>query len=111
MLNEMVYKINAYFTSVPDLSNLPMESLPMSVIFSIAGALILGRFTGNLGGLTYPINFSAMFIGTILSNWLLSGIKIETADAVMAPMLFSMAGMIVASLIMIRWLQREGSKL
>lgn len=107
MLTEMIYSINSYFTTIPDIGSMPAEMMPLSILFSLAGALILGRFTGSMGGLTFPINFSAMFIGATLSNWLLGGVKLTVADPVQQPMLFSMMGMIAASLLMIRWLQRE----
>lgn len=111
MLTETIYSINSYFTTIPDLGNLPPESMPLSILFSLAGALILGRFTGSMGSLTFPINFSAMFIGTTLSNWLLGGVKLAAADPIQQPMFFSMLGMLAASLLMIRWLQRERAHL
>lgn len=110
MLSEVVYSINAFFTTIPNLGDLPSESVPLSVVFSLAGALILGRFTGNMGTLTFPINFSAVFIGTTMSNWLLGGIKFEAADPIQGPMLVSMAGMVLASLLMMRWLQSDRAR-
>ncbi len=111
MLTETVYSINAFFSTIPDLGDLPQQAVPFSVLFSLVGALILGRFTGSMGGLTFPINFSAVFIGTTLSNWLLGGVKLEVTNPVQGPLLISMIGMVLASLLMMRWLQRDRAHL
>ena len=52
------------------------EAMLTSLLFSAAGALLLSRFTGAIGHLTLPLNFSALFIGTGSGQLLLDGIDV-----------------------------------
>ena len=102
-----ISSIFSIFGSLKDIDSLPPELLPLTIMFSSAGALILTRFTGNLGGLTLPVNASALFIGAMLSNWLLQNIKLPLESAVEAPLAVSLVGMTLASFAMIWWLQGD----
>ena len=73
------------------------EAFMMSVLFSAAGAVILGKFTGTLGHLTVPLNFSALFVGTIITNSLLDGFDIPAIQYQQEIMLFTVLGLICGS--------------
>ncbi len=96
------------FGSLKDYESLSPDLLPLMLMFSIVGGVILSRFTGSIGNLTLPINCSALFIGAMTSNWLLQNVKLPIESTVEAPLLFSMAGMTFASFCMMWWLQRDG---
>ncbi|MCB1379036.1 MAG: hypothetical protein KDK89_11800 [Alphaproteobacteria bacterium] len=111
MLEDLIYSISTAFTHSTDLGALPAETLPLSSFFSGAGALILGKFTGSLGGLTLPINFSALFIGATLSNWLLTGLDLQIDREIQQPMFVSMLGMVIAAFAMMYWIQNDRARI
>jgi hypothetical protein len=102
-----ISSIFSIFGTLKDVDNLPSELLPLTILFAGTGALILTKFTGNLGGLTLPVNASALFIGASVSNWLLQNVKLPLESAVEAPLAVSMIGMTLASFAMIWWLQGD----
>lgn len=110
IMEELVYRIADLFSSTPDLGSVPEQALPWSSVFSGVGAVILGKFTGSLGSLTLPLNYSALFIGAIMSNWLLKGLDLPIDRAVQQPMLVTMIGMLVGAVAMIFWLQNENAR-
>jgi hypothetical protein len=77
--------------------NMSGEALMMSVLFSAAGAVVLSKFTGSLGHLTIPLNFSALFVGTVITNTLLDGIDIPTIQYQQEIVLFTVLGLICGS--------------
>jgi hypothetical protein len=93
------------FGSLKDYESLSPDLLPLMGFFSLIGGLILSKFTGSFGTLTLPINWSACFIGAMMSNWLLQNFKLPVGSAVEAPMMMSMIGMSLASFAMMLWLQ------
>jgi hypothetical protein len=92
-----------------DLSFLPPESVSMSSLFSGAGAVILGKFTGGVGSLTLPLNYSAMFIGAVVANWFLGGIDLPVEQQIQQPMLITLGGMLLGAFAMMWWIQSEHS--
>jgi uncharacterized membrane protein YhhN len=104
-MEDLLYTI---FGNLRDYESLSPDLLPLMIMFSVAGGLILSRFTGSIGNLTLPINCSALFIGAMASNWLFQNFKLPIESTVEAPMLFSMGGMTFASFCMMYWLQRDG---
>ena len=109
IMEELLYNITSLFSMTPDLGPVPETALPWATTFSGFGAVILGKFTGTFGGLTLPLNFSALFIGAIMSNWLLKGLDLPIDRVIQQPMLISMLGMLVGAICMIWWLQDERS--
>lgn len=97
ILNVAVSNLNDYLTH----ARISNEAILMSSLFSAAGALILGRFTGKIGHLTMPLNFSALFIGAILANWVFSGIDIPTILNPQEILLATILGMIAGSFAML----------
>ena len=87
--------------------DLPSGTLSVSAIFSGVGAIILGKFTGDLGALTLPINYIGLFIGAILANWGLSGIHLPLAGDLQAPIIFALTGMTFTGLVMMAILHRS----
>ena len=67
------------------------------VIFSSIGAIILGRFAEGFGNMTFPLNFSALFIGTFIANSALDGLDIPAIQYQQEVLMFTVAGMISVS--------------
>ncbi|MFO1122871.1 MAG: hypothetical protein U1F47_11185 [Hyphomicrobiales bacterium] len=111
MLEDLLYRINDLFSFVPNAGHMPDHVLPLAILFSLFGALILGRYTGTVGSLTLPLNFSALFIGAMASNWLMRGIQMQVDAQVQRPLLGSLVGMLIAALIMLRWMQGDHRKI
>jgi hypothetical protein len=104
----VVYSISSLF-EVRGFEAVQSENTLLLIwLFSLAGALILTRHTGTIGNLTFPLNFSAVFIGATLSNWALQNLNLPIDRIVELPMLVSMVGITIASFIMIWWLQGDG---
>ncbi|MBC8036762.1 MAG: hypothetical protein H7X89_06060 [Rhizobiales bacterium] len=89
------------------LGELPPEALLLPYLCSVLGALVLGKFTGNLGHLTLPVNCLALFLGAMASTWLLHGIDLPMDHAVHQPLLVSMLGMMAGAFAMMWWLRRD----
>ena len=88
---------------------LPPEALPFPYICSVLGAMVLGKFTGNLGSLTLVVNATALFFGAMLSSWLLRGIELPMDHAVHQPLLVSMIGMVAGALAMMWFLRSDNA--
>ena len=73
----------------------------------LIGGVILTKFTGSFGNLTLPMNISALFIGAMSSNWMLKNVKLPVESTIEAPLMVSMIGMTIASLLMIWWIQGD----
>jgi hypothetical protein len=89
-----------------DMSN---EALMMSLLFSAAGSILLAKFTGAIGHLTIPLNFSALFIGAGFTNIILDGIDIPTIQYQQEVLLFTILGMITGSFAMLWCVRPERS--
>jgi hypothetical protein len=87
-------------------SHLPPMTFFVSVIFSGAGALILGKFTAGIGSLTLPINYVGLLVGAVLANWIFSGVSVPLAGDLQAPVVFALTGMTAAGLCLMALLHR-----
>lgn len=107
MLSNMLY--SSLYDTMEQLVRLDMsrEALLASLLFSAAGALLLSRFTGPIGQLTLPMNFSALFIGTGLANILLDGTDIPAIQYEQEVMLFTLVGLITGSFAMLWCIRPE----
>lgn len=103
-MNDLFFSI---FGNVRDYQSLSPDMLPLMGLFALVGGLILSKFTGSIGNLTLPINTSALFIGAMISNWLMQNFKLPLSSSIEAPMAVSMIGMTIASLCMMWWLQGD----
>ena len=109
-MEDLVFSLSDLFSYSPSLGSVADQPLPLSSVFSGFGALILGKFTGDMGGMTLPVNFSALFIGASISGWLLHGIDLPIDRTIQQPMLVSMIGMVLAAAAMMWWMQNERQK-
>ncbi|HQY72254.1 MAG TPA: hypothetical protein PLK44_00915 [Aestuariivirga sp.] len=89
--------------------DLSREAMLTSLLFSAAGALLLSRFTGAIGQLTLPLNFSALFIGTALANILLDGFDVPAFQYEQEVLLFTLVGLIAGSFAMLWCVRPEHS--
>lgn len=105
-MEDLLYSISSLF-EVSGFETQSENGWLLTLMFAVAGALILTRFTGSIGAVTIPLNFSAVYIGANLSNWLLQNIKLPVDRTVELPMLVTMAGMTLASFAMLWWLQGD----
>ena len=110
MLEEILFSIQSSIPAAGEFGQVSSEALPIAIICCLLGALILTKFTGSLGNLTVAVNFSALFIGAVTSNWLFTGVDLQIDKMVAQPVLVSSVGMTFASLVMMSWLQRDGMK-
>jgi hypothetical protein len=108
MLETILQQISDLVPRASEFGNMPAESLPLSTVSCGVGALILTKFTGSLGALTVPVNYSALFIGAVFSNWLLHGLDLPIDKLTAQPLLITLSGMTIAAFSMMYWLQREG---
>ena len=109
MLSNVLY--SSLYETMEQLVRLDMsnEALLASLFFSAGGALLLSRFTGAIGDLTLPLNFSALFIGTALANILLDGIDIPAIQYEQEVMLFTLIGLVTGSFAMLWCIRPEHS--
>ena len=107
MLEDVLMSINSLVPGGSSAASLPPEVLPLPYLCSVLGALVLGRFTGNLGNLTMPLNCAALFIGAMVSTWLLRGIDLPMDHSVQQPLLVSMIGMVAGAFAMMWWLRKD----
>ena len=109
MLSNMLY--SSLYETLEQLVRLDMsrEALLTSLLFSAAGALLLSRFTGAIGQLTLPMNFSALFIGTALANILLDGFDVPAIQYEQEVLLFTLVGLITGSFAMLWCIRPEHS--
>jgi hypothetical protein len=111
MIEDVLMNITSFIPSVGGEPSLPDASLPISYLSSGAGALILGKFTGSVGSLTLPLNYSALLIGTVMANWLLGGIDLPLENQLQQPLLISTIGMVVGAFAMMCWFRNEDSRI
>ncbi len=83
--------------------------LIIAAVCAALGAFILSRFTMSLGSLTYPINFCALFAGAIIANLVAKYFQAPLDYSFQRPLLVSIAGMAVASVITLLFLSRSRS--
>lgn len=82
-----------------DLIHMRMSAQVLStcIVFSAIGAIILAKFTGSFGSVTFPLNFIALFVGTFVTNCLLDGIDIPSIQYQQEVLVFTIAGMVSSS--------------
>jgi hypothetical protein len=96
----------SWLPSLPEM-NVSDGAVSISAAISGAGTVVLGKFTSNIGYLTMPINYCALFIGAVMANWLLSGIHLPVDPDFQAPMIFAVAGMMITALSMMMFVKEE----
>lgn len=101
---ELIY---SFFGNPRDYASLSPDLMPLTALFALIGGVILTKFTGSFGNLTSPMNISALFIGAMSSNWMLKNVKLPVESTIEAPLMVSMIGMTIASLLMIWWIQGD----
>ena len=90
-----------------DAGPLSSNALLLPYLCSLLGAFVLGRFTGDLGNLTMPVNCGALFLGAAGATWLLHGIDLPMDHTIHQPLLVSMIGMLAGAFAMMWWLRGD----
>jgi hypothetical protein len=88
--------IAALFDNVVQM-RMTAQVLTTCIVFSTIGACILGKFTGNFGNVTYPLNFSVLFIGSFIANCAFDGLDIASIHYQQQVLMLTVGGMISAS--------------
>jgi hypothetical protein len=109
-MQDLLYVFSEFFGTLRDVDAISPHLVLLIGIFSAAGALILTRFTGTLGGMSLLINGSALFIGAILTNWLFQHVKLPVNSPIEGPLFMSLIGMTLASAPMLWWMQGDGAR-
>ncbi len=86
---------------------LPPDVLVIAMISAGFGTVFLTRHTFFLGVLSYPINFCVLFVGAIAANFLLKDVHLPFGYSIERPMIISLGGMLVASLILLLLMPRD----
>ena len=81
--------------------------LLIAAICAAIGAFIVSRYTIALGWLTYPINFCVLFAGAFIANHAMKYMQPPLDHSYQRALIVSLAGMAVASLVMLVFLSRS----
>jgi uncharacterized oligopeptide transporter (OPT) family protein len=81
----------------------------IALVCAVLGAFVLSRFTMSVGMLTYPINFLALLVGAISANLLMKQVRLPLDHNFERPLVVSIAGMAVASILALVFLSRDRS--
>mgnify|MGYP001767435888 CR=1 FL=1 len=87
----------------------PTDVIIAAISAAGAGA-ILTRFTHSLGLITYLLNVLALATGALIANMLMAGVDLPIEAAFERPILLSLAGITVASVLMLFLLGDDGSR-
>jgi H+/Cl- antiporter ClcA len=79
---------------------LPPMALWICIIFALIGTALLSNYTAK-SVVTTAMNTAAMFIGALIGNLMLRGIHLPLDPERQAPVVFALAGMIPAALLML----------
>jgi hypothetical protein len=79
---------------------LPSMAVAICAVFAGIGTALLGNFTAK-STVTTLINALFLFVGALIGNLLLRGIHLPLDPDRQAPILFAMAGMVPAALLML----------
>ena len=107
MLQDIIYSISSW---IPGGGGQMADQGTLPLICSAAGALILSKFTGNVGMLTVPLNFSALFIGGWLASAAAKQLNIQADHVLELPLIATLAGMTIAALIMMMWMKQDNAR-
>lgn len=109
MLEDFLVSIGSLVPTGSAMEQLPPDALLLPYLCSILGAMVLGKFTSNLGNLTLVLNCTALFIGASISTWLMRGIDLPMDHAIHQPLLVSMIGMLAGAFAMMWWLRSNNA--
>jgi hypothetical protein len=79
---------------------LPSIAVAICVVFAGIGTVLLNNYTAK-SSITTVMNGLILFVGALVGNLLLRGIELPLDPERQAPIVFAMAGMIPAALLML----------
>ena len=91
---------------LPDLG-LERQTIIVAMICAGLGTIILSRYTFQLGILTYPVNFCVLAGCAVMANMLLSEVRLPIGLSFERPVIISLGGMVVGSLLVLLLLPRD----
>jgi hypothetical protein len=109
MMEDLINQISDWIPTAGGEPASTHTALPLSYICCVLGALILSKFTGSIGALTVPVNAAALFVGASLVTMMTSHLDLPIDRSLEQPLLATLAGMTIASLVMMAWMKRDGS--
>lgn len=74
------------------------NAVPVTGVFAAFGCLLLNAYTRSLGALATPLNFTVLFLGGLFGNLIMSGVRIPFRSEFHGPVVFALAGMILAAI-------------
>jgi hypothetical protein len=83
------------------------DVLVIAVICAGLGAIILSLFTYPIGVLAYPLNFCILFAGAVAANLMLTEVRLPLGLSIERPIILSIGGMIIVSLIALIVMPRD----
>ena len=83
------------------------DVLVIAVICAGLGAIVLSLYTYPIGILGYPLNFCILFAGAVAANLLLTEVRLPLGFTIERPIIFSIGGMIIVSLIALIVMPRD----
>ena len=86
---------------------LPAGAVSISAIFSGSGAIILGKFTSNVGIITMPLNYCVLLVGALASNWAFQEATLPLGTHLQTSIIYTVTGMTLAALSMLCFLRPE----
>lgn len=107
MLEDMLFQITSW---IPTAGGEPAAhgGLPLSTVCSVGGAMILSKFTGSLGMITVPVNAAALYVGASIFSMFTDRFDLPLERGLEQPLLTTIVGMIMAGLLMLVWMKRDG---
>ena len=86
---------------------LPTDVIVIAAICAGCGTFFLSRHTFYLGWLSYPVNFCVLLAGALAANILLSEVRLPFGYSIERPLIISLGGMLVVSLVALLLMPRD----
>jgi hypothetical protein len=83
------------------------DALVIAAICAGLGTLILSRHTYQLGFVTYPLNFCALFAGAVAANLLMQDVRLPVDSMMERLLIISIGGMVIASLVIMLLMPKD----
>lgn len=83
------------------LLGLQASAVAMAMVAATIGSLIMSRFTLVLGPFSYVVNYVVLLAGALVSNVTMARVSASLDNSLERSLMISLAGMVVASLLLV----------